>query len=242
MYIKEIKEAAVKYAKCPLMDIKAMTTMAKIYPQGDLAYWIEKRFEYVKEIKEKSNIGQAWTVSGCPDLTIIENPSRLISEYLEDYYSQDTLSHLTQSEKDNFAKKNIDTFFRLYLEYRVINNLVLDLEEKGKSKKSKWSPSTFGDMFVSLDAYDKAILWLNDRRLFVGAKTTINEPKDIALLFVSLRNFGYIKPLSSRDLSKYVPLINAKCGKTTIENTLNIKMDELRDKIKNPLFYEMPTS
>ncbi|MFT4224270.1 hypothetical protein [Dysgonomonas sp.] len=164
MYIKEIKEAAIKYAECPLMDIKAMKTMSKIYPQGELAYWIKKRFEYVEEIKEKTNIGQAWTISGCPDLTKMDNPSKIISEYLKDYYSQESLSHLTQSEKDRFAKSRIDTFFRLYLEYRVVDAIIDNLEiTKASNKRVSMQKNIhFKDMFVSDKAYQDIIIWLKN--------------------------------------------------------------------------------
>lgn len=142
MYIDEIKAAAIKFASCPSFEIKAFRSMANRYPDGKLAFWIKKRYEYIEKIKAESWIlGPQWINSDCPDLTTINDFISVIDNSLTKTLQSTYLSHLTQKDKDKLAQNEIDTFFKLWLEYRAVDAIIKDLE------KNDDSPVTYEKLF-----------------------------------------------------------------------------------------------
>lgn len=127
MYLEEIKSAIQKYKNCPLLELKAFKAMAKRHPEGEKSFWVGKRYEYLKAMPEKSAFGWRWINSDCPDLAkkngFIDIINNNIIDIVNDFgYSDD-------KRKDEFAKKEIDTFIRLWLEYRAIDAIIADLEQ-----------------------------------------------------------------------------------------------------------------
>lgn len=154
MYRKEIKEAAMKYAESPFFNGRAFNLMAKRYPDGELSFWIKKRYEYIEEINKKSFLGSLWVNSDCPDLMSMENVSEFISNSLFDYYNHESYDHLSQSEKNIFIKQAIDTFFRLWFEYKIVDAIIKDFRTETKFTYLKDDASLRRIFSICQDAFD----------------------------------------------------------------------------------------
>lgn len=128
MFENDVISACEKYSGSPFLYLKEYQTRAKLYPEGELAFWIKERFEYIDKIKDCSLFGQRWINSGCFDLFEIDF-IEVVSWNVEDISKQFLNKKYLKFNEDD-AKKDINDFICKYLEYRVIDTKIKDLQSK----------------------------------------------------------------------------------------------------------------
>jgi len=147
MFENDVINACEKYSGSPFLKLYEYQAKANLYINGALAFWIEKRFEYLDKIKECSSIGQRWINSGCPDLFEVDflevvswNAKDACDRYFKSLSIRE-LSVIKSGDKDEFFKKDIDNFICNYLEYRVIDGIVSKHQGLISINENKGKPS-----------------------------------------------------------------------------------------------------
>ena len=145
MYAEKIKTAFDKYSKHPLPELKTFQVLSQQHPKGERVFWMEKRFEFLEQIKDKTIIGNRWINSGCPSLLNFSESANILNETANDIYmlysrigdgnkkyipNYSEIKESIISENIESVNKEIDTFFMLYFKYAFVNCKISKLNDR----------------------------------------------------------------------------------------------------------------
>lgn len=116
-----------------------------------------------------------------------------------------------------------------------------DQEENKDVKALPKKPYTsFQDIFISKNHYNKAIVWLKEKGFF-NENTFLFQSNESAFLFKSLELFGYTKSLSLNERVNISVLIGKKYGRSSFNRFDSKKYNQ--DDMKNSqinIFFDLP--
>lgn len=149
MYKNIIKQAAIKYSRCPYLGIRGLKAQSKLYPDGERQFWSNERYKRIEKIKtETLFLGDIWTNSGCPDIVSIHDFIDVLNDeltrQLKEIYSIN--QNITDSYIQSMAIKEIDSFFKYSLEFRAIDAIIKNINDSERKYSDK-KEITFSELF-----------------------------------------------------------------------------------------------
>lgn len=195
-----------------------------------------------------NNLFQNKTELRTSKINIYSNHKNLIGFYNKAYLNPNAAFYLLR----NFESQLLDIIPLLNLndittfEDYCINLLLIEKEntdqEENKDVKAlpKKQYTSFQDIFISKDHYNKAIEWLEKDGHIINNCFT-KEPKYIAFLIKSLESFGYIKTISIYSKEQISDQLGKKYSSSSFAsfNKKNYTLEELQNYNIN-IFAKLP--
>jgi hypothetical protein len=106
--------------KCCLYPEKRHKALASIYPAGVKAYYDDAIVQLIKEAPNKSMTANKWVNEGMPDIGVSIVTDAILYDFENSVHLSPILNrnYQTEDEKLNYIKEEAISFFRVFYEYK----------------------------------------------------------------------------------------------------------------------------